>query len=168
MEGHKKSYQASCAAYGVIRTITYTTDPRTFLYSILYSKKACCRGLYTTHTLSHGPISIQQLYSMYSYTVIQQLYSIHPLQHPSDGEARLGVLDFRPASHAGIAIRFELLPRVICGLQTRPPASRHKRARLSSNSFRFCRACPCAAAGVPGAGAARSEGGVHLSPHHHF
>ena len=27
MEGHKKSYQASCAAYGVIRTITLRPTP---------------------------------------------------------------------------------------------------------------------------------------------
>ena len=73
------------------------------LYSSLFAvenavEKSCCRGplqqLYTTHSLSHGPISIQQLYSsytaaiqqlyrLYSYTAIQQLYSIHPLQHPS-------------------------------------------------------------------------------------
>ena len=45
-----------------------TTDPRTFLYSILYSKKAAVEAYtqYTTHSLPHGPISIQQLYSMFS------------------------------------------------------------------------------------------------------
>ena len=34
--------------------------------------------LYSSYTAS-----IQQLYRLYSYTAIQQLYSIHPLQHPS-------------------------------------------------------------------------------------
>ena len=67
-----------------------TTDPRTFLYSILYSKKAAVEA-YTP--LTHCPTApylyssytaaIQQLYRLYSYTAIQQLYSIHPLQHPS-------------------------------------------------------------------------------------
>ena len=68
-----------------------TTDPRTFLYSILYSKKAAVEA-YTplTHCLtapylySSYTAAIQQLYRLYSYTAIQQLYSIHPLQHPSD------------------------------------------------------------------------------------
>ena len=68
-----------------------TTDPRTFLYSILYSKKAAVEA-YTPPT--HCPMAlylyssytaaIQQLYRLYSYTAIQQLYSIHPLQHPSE------------------------------------------------------------------------------------
>ena len=67
------------------------------LYSSLFAvenavEKSCCRGplqqLYTTHSLSHGPISIQQLYRLYSYTAIQQLYSIHPLQHPSGREPK--------------------------------------------------------------------------------
>ena len=67
-----------------------TIDPRTFLYSILYSKKAAVEA-YTP--LTHCPTAlylyssytaaIQQLYRLYSYTAIQQLYSIHPLQHPS-------------------------------------------------------------------------------------
>ena len=44
-------------------------------------QKGCCRGLYTTHSLSHGPISIQQLYSsytrstLYSYTAAIQYTS---------------------------------------------------------------------------------------------
>ena len=46
-----------------------TTNPRTFLYSILYSKKAAVEALYTTHALSHGPISIQQLYSSYTAAI---------------------------------------------------------------------------------------------------
>ena len=74
MEGHKKSYQASCAAYGVIRTITSelcTTDPRTFLYSILYSKKAAVEA-YTP--LTHCPTA-PYLYSSYSCCIAIQLYS---------------------------------------------------------------------------------------------
>ena len=67
-----------------------TTDPRTFLYSILYSKKAAVEA-YTPPThcptalylYSSYTAAIQQLYRLYSYTAIQQLYSIHPLQHPS-------------------------------------------------------------------------------------
>ena len=66
-----------------------TTDPRTFLYSILYSKKAAVEA-YTPPThcptalylYSSYTAAIQQLYRLYSYTAIQQLYSIHPLQHP--------------------------------------------------------------------------------------
>ena len=54
--------------------------------------RSCCRGSsYTplTHCLtalylySSYTAAIQQLYRLYSYTAIQQLYSIHPLQHPS-------------------------------------------------------------------------------------
>ena len=55
-----------------------TTDPRTFLYSIFYSKKAAVEA-YTprppTQALSHGPISIQQLYSSYTGCIAIQLYS---------------------------------------------------------------------------------------------
>ena len=91
MKGHKKSYQASfmCGIWSDSDD-HLTTDPRTFLYSILYSKKAAVEA-YTPPT--HCPTapylysiytaSIQQLYRLYSYTAIQQLYSIHPLQHPS-------------------------------------------------------------------------------------
>ena len=42
--------------------------------------------LYHSLTVSRPHIyiaAIQQLYNLYSYTAIQQLYSIHPLQHPS-------------------------------------------------------------------------------------
>ena len=57
------------------------------LYSSLFAvenavEKSCCRGplqqLYTTHALSHGPISIQQLYSiqLYSSYTVYILYSI--------------------------------------------------------------------------------------------
>ena len=51
-------------------------------------EKGCCRGLYSTHTLSHGPISIQQLYSavercralqLYSGSTVYRLYTL-PLQ----------------------------------------------------------------------------------------
>ena len=67
-----------------------TTDPRTFLYSILYSKKAAVEA-YTP--LTHCPTAlylyssytaaIQQLYSiqLYSSYTVYILYSI-PLAHP--------------------------------------------------------------------------------------
>ena len=47
------------------------------LYSNFYSKiqKGCCRGLYSGHGLSHGPISIQQLYSSCIGCIAIQLYS---------------------------------------------------------------------------------------------
>ena len=48
-----------------------TTDPRTFLYSILYSKKAAVEA-YTP--LTHCPTALH-LYSSYT-AAIQQLYSI--------------------------------------------------------------------------------------------
>ena len=48
-----------------------TTDPRTFLYSILYSKKAAVEA-YTP--LTHCPTALY-LYSSYT-AAIQQLYSI--------------------------------------------------------------------------------------------
>ena len=53
-------------------------------------EKGCCRGLYSTHALSHGPISIQQLYSavercralqLYSGSTVYRLYTL-PLLHP--------------------------------------------------------------------------------------
>ena len=50
------------------------------LYSSFYlqhslQEKGCCRGLYSTHALSHGPISIQQLYSAVERCRALQLYS---------------------------------------------------------------------------------------------
>ena len=54
------------------------------LYSSLFPvenavEKSCCRGplqqLYSTHALSHGPISIQQLYSAVERCRALQLYS---------------------------------------------------------------------------------------------
>ena len=57
--------------------------------------------LYSSYTAS-----IQQLYRLYSYTAIQQLYSIHPLQHPSErrqGEASSqGVQEVRFATKEGV------------------------------------------------------------------
>ena len=38
-------------------------------------EKGCCRGLYSTHALSHGPISIQHLYSAVERCRALQLYS---------------------------------------------------------------------------------------------
>ena len=43
--------------------------------SFSLQQKGCCRGLYTTHALSHGPISIQQLYSSCIGCIAIQLYS---------------------------------------------------------------------------------------------
>ena len=88
-----------------------TTDPRTFLYSILYSKKAAVEA-YTPPThcptalylYSSYTAAIQQLYRLYSYTAIQQLYSIHPLQHPSGSEtARPGTCWTAVASRSGLS-----------------------------------------------------------------
>ena len=50
------------------------------LYSSFYlqhslQEKCCCRGLYSTHALSHGPISIQHLYSAVERCRALQLYS---------------------------------------------------------------------------------------------
>ena len=48
-------------------------------------QKGCCRGLYSSHTLSHGPISSTTLYNTLQSTALQQFYSLQPLQHPSGG-----------------------------------------------------------------------------------
>ena len=58
------------------------------------AKRLLYRAYYNRQALRHGPVSIQHLYSiytasiqhcrvLYSYTALQQLYSIHPLHHPS-------------------------------------------------------------------------------------
>ena len=77
MEGHKKSYQASCAGCGIWSNLDnhLTTDPRTFLYSILYSKKAAVEA-YTP--LTHCPTA-PYLYSSYT-AAIQQLYRLIAIQ----------------------------------------------------------------------------------------
>ena len=47
--------------------------------------------LYNRQALRHGPVSIQHCRVLYSYTALQQLYSIHPLHHPSvKAECRSG------------------------------------------------------------------------------
>ena len=61
--------------------------------------------LYNRQALRHGPVSIQHCRVLYSYTALQQLYSIHPLHHPSgQGAQELDVLArvrlHRPPRHA--------------------------------------------------------------------
>ena len=79
-------------------------------------QKGCCIGLYNRQALRHGPVSIQHLYStvqhcrvLYSYTALQQLYSIHPLHHPSVWIATKNLCN---SSHPGSAQETIRVPRV--------------------------------------------------------
>ena len=65
-----------------------TTDPRTFLYSILYSKKAAVEAYTPTKHCLTAPYlyssytaAIQQLHSSYTGCIAIQLYSSYGIQY---------------------------------------------------------------------------------------
>ena len=103
-----------------------TNDPRTFLYSILYSKKAAVEA-YTppTHSLSRGPMSIQQLYSSYTGCLAIQLYSSSTVYILYSIPLPCSLVRPRPTSSDLLNLRND-------------PLSSLKEFLLSKNTLRWC------------------------------
>ena len=89
MESHGDAQKAPWVAYGHAQSDPddrLTANPGRLAVEPLQQflqQKDCCRGLYSTHALSHGLISSTTLYNTLQSTALQQFYSLQPLHHPS-------------------------------------------------------------------------------------
>ena len=105
MESHGDAQKAPWVAYGHAQSDSddrLTANPGRLAVEPLQQflqQKGCCRGLYSSHTLSHGPISSTTLYNTLQSTALQQFYSLQPLQHPSARRAGATVWGLRTRGH---------------------------------------------------------------------
>ena len=85
MGSHGDAQKAPWVAYGHAQSDSddrLTANPGRLAVEPLQQflqQKGCCRGLYSSHTLSHGPISSTTLYNTLQSTALQQFYSLQPL-----------------------------------------------------------------------------------------
>ena len=83
MESHGDAQKAPWVAYGHAQSDSddrLTANPGRLAVEPLQQflqQKGCCRGLYSTHTVSHGLISSTTLYSLqlYSSSTVYNLYT---------------------------------------------------------------------------------------------